>query len=97
LLGAARYDRDERFTPLWQQPCRTSMQPVLFLDIAELVVNDFRAGRDNVVIYNLESGGEISRVATDSRTANGMFLSVGWNRDIIYCSIGAVARVWAEG
>ena len=72
------------------------MQPILFLDTAELVVNDFRRGRDNVVIYELESGDEISRVATDSRTANGMFLSVGWNRDVIYCSIGSLARVWAE-
>ena len=49
------------------------------------------------MIYDLESGDEISRVATDSKTANGMFLSVGWNRDVIYCSIGSLARVWAEG
>ncbi|HWS93855.1 MAG TPA: hypothetical protein VN306_15615 [Mycobacterium sp.] len=97
LLGAARYGQDGRFTLLWQKPCRISMQPVLFLDTAELVVNDFRRGRDDVVFYDLESGDEISRVATDSRTANGMFLSVGWNRDVIYCSIGSLARVWAEG
>jgi hypothetical protein len=61
-----------------------------------LVVNDFRGSRDNVVIYDFESGGESSRVATDSKTANGMFLSAGWNRDVIYCSIGSLARVWAE-
>jgi hypothetical protein len=97
LLGAARYSQDGRFTSLWQKPCRISMQLLLFLDTAELVVKDFRGGRDNVVIYDLESGDEISRVATDSTTANGMFLSVGWNRDVIYCSIGSLARVWAEG
>jgi hypothetical protein len=96
LLGAASYDQEKRFTSLWQKPCRTSMQPLLFLDTAELVVNDFRGGRDNVVIYDLESGDEISRVATDSTTANGMFFSVGWYRDVIYCSIGALARMWAE-
>ena len=97
MLGAARYSQDGRFTSLWQKPCRISMQLVLFLDNAERVVNDFRCGRDNVVIYDPESGDEISRVATDSRTANGMLLSVGWNRDVIYCSIGSLARVWAEG
>jgi hypothetical protein len=61
------------------------------------VVNDFQGGRDNVVIYELESGRELSRVATDSKTANGMFFSVGWNHDVLYCSVGALARVWAEG
>jgi hypothetical protein len=74
--SAARYSQDGRFASLWQKPCGISMQLVLFLDTAELVVNDFRRGRDNVVIYHPESGDEISRVATDSKTANGTFLSV---------------------
>jgi hypothetical protein len=96
LLGGIRYHEDGRFEPLWRRSCRISVQMVLFLDTGEIAVNDFRDGRDHVVVFDVESGRELGRAVTESRTANGMFLSPGWGRDVIYCSIGTVARVWAE-
>jgi hypothetical protein len=72
------------------------MQMVIFLDSAEIVVNDFRNGFDHIVVFDIETGEERGGVATASRTANGMFLSTGWERDVIYCSIGTVARVFVE-
>ncbi len=92
-LGGFRYLGAGRFEPLWRVACRISMQLVLFLDTGEVAVNDFRDGCDHVVVFDVESGREKGRVATGSRTANGMFLSTGWNRDVYYCSIGAIARV----
>jgi hypothetical protein len=95
-LGAWRYKSDGAFELLWSRPCRISMQLVLFLDTGELMVNDFQHGRDELVLFDLESGTEKGRVATESPTANGMFLSTGWHRDVMYCSIGSIARVWVE-
>jgi hypothetical protein len=96
LLGGVRYHEDGSFEPLWRQPCRISMQMMLFPDTGEIAVNDFRDGRDHVVFFDVESGRELGRAMTESRVANGMFLSPGWDRDVIYCSTGAIARVWSE-
>ncbi len=93
-LGAFRY-RDGMFAKLWVKPCRISMQMVVYLDSGEIAVNDFRDGFDQIVVLDIESGTEKGRVATESRTANGMFLSTGWHDDLIYCSIGTIARVFA--
>ena len=94
-LGAFRYGGG-RFEQLWVRPCRISMQLVLFLDTGEVAVNDFQKGFDEIVVFDVETGEEKGRVATESRTANGMFLSTGWNRDVIYCSIGSIARAYVE-
>ena len=65
-------------------------------DTGEILVNDFRTGFDNLILLDLETGLEKGRVATQSTTANGMFLSPGWSRDFYYCSIGAIARGFVE-
>lgn len=96
MLGALRYHDDGTFEQLLQQPCRISMQMVMFLDTGEIAVNDVRDGHDHVVVFDVQSGRELGRAVTESRIANGMFLSPGWERDVIYCSTGTIARVWAE-
>jgi hypothetical protein len=96
LLGGIRYHENGRFEVLWRQPCRISMQMVLFPDTGEIAVNDFRDRRDHVVVFDVESGRELGRAITESRTAHGMFLSPGWGNDVTYCSVGTIARVWAE-
>ncbi len=78
----------------WHLDVRASMQPVVFPDSGELVINDFTAeGSDDLVVVDIASGTLIDRVATGSRVANGMFLSAGGRRDIYYCSTLTVARV----
>ena len=57
-------------------------------------VNDFKEGNDNLVIFDTITGFEKARVVTDSKTANGMFLSTGWDSDIYYCSISSIARLY---
>jgi hypothetical protein len=70
------------------------MQPVVFPESGELVINDFtEGGSDDLVVVDLESGELIDRVYTGSRIANGMFLSPGSDRDIFYCSTLGLARV----
>jgi hypothetical protein len=94
-LGGWRYAHG-RFDTLWTRPCRISMQMVVFLDSGEAMVNDFQQGRDELVLLDIETGTEKGRVATDSSTANGMFLSPGWHRDVMYCSIGSIARAFVD-
>ena len=69
------------------------MQPVVFPETGELVINDYRDGGDGLIVVDLKAGEIVSRVSTGSRLANGMFLTPGSNRDIYYCSTFAVTRV----
>jgi hypothetical protein len=70
------------------------MQPVVFPESRELVINDFTDdASDDLIVVDLESGEITSRAATGSRIANGMFLTPGSDRDVYYCSTGTIARV----
>ena len=81
----------------WTLDIRPSMQPIVFPDSGELVINDFADdGIDYLVVVDVESGALLDRVDTGSRIANGMFLSAGEERDVYYCSTLTLARVhWA--
>ncbi len=78
----------------WQLDVRASMQPVVFPESGELVINDFTAeGSDDLIVVDVASGELLDRVPTGSRIANGMFLSAGGHRDVWYCSTLTLARV----
>jgi hypothetical protein len=96
LLAGLNYSKDLGFKKLWEKPTRISMQMVMYSDTREIAVNDFRTGYDNIVVFDTITGEEKGRVPTESTTANGMFLSPGWERDVFYCSIGAIARAFIE-
>jgi hypothetical protein len=79
---------------VWQLDVRASMQPVVFPESGELVINDFTAaGSDDLVVVDVASGELLDRVETGSRVANGMFLAPGGRRDVFYCSTLTVARI----
>ena len=78
----------------WQLDVRPSMQPVVYPDSAELVINDFTAdGSDDVIVVDLRTGELLDRVVTGSRIANGMFLTAGDDRDVWYCTTTVLARI----
>ena len=77
----------------WTLDARPSMQPVVFPETGELVINDFRDNDDRLIVVDIPSGTVIGNVSTGSRVANGMFLTPGGDRDVYYCSTFAVARV----
>ena len=77
----------------WTIDARPTMQPVVFPETGELVINDYRDDDDGLIVVDLKAGEIVSRVSTGSRLANGMFLTPGSDRDIYYCSTFAVARV----
>lgn len=77
----------------WKVDARASMQPVVFPDTGELVINDYKTGDDRLIVVDIKSGEVLSRVSLGSRVANGMFLTPGRDRDIYYCSTLAISRV----
>ncbi len=94
--GNGAVDRRE-MRVAWHLDVRPSMQPVVFPESGELVINDFRApddggpSSDDLVVVDVGTGSLIDRVATGSRVANGMFLSAAPSRRILYASTTAIA------
>ena len=89
-------------TVAWHLDVRPSMQPVVYPESGELVINDFRPGADggppsdDLVVVDIATGSLIDRVPTGSPVANGMFLSAAGARTVLYASTTAVALVsWA--
>jgi hypothetical protein len=83
-----------RLEVAWQLAARPTMQPVVFPDSGELVINDFTDhGSDDLIVVDISDGTLLDRVATGSPIANGMFLSPGGGRDVFYCSTTAVAHI----
>ena len=56
---------------------RSSMQPVVFPDSGELIINDFQDNGDYLIVVDIKSGELLDRVKTGSNLANGMFLTPG--------------------
>lgn len=96
--GLAGISTDGKLEPAWHLDVRPTMQPIIYPESGELVINDFTAEQsDDLIVVDIESGELVSRVATGSRIANGMFLSPGENRDVYYCSTLSFARVsWTQ-
>lgn len=89
--GMAGLD-DTTLDTRWINDVRATMQPVVFADSGEIVINDFR-GSDDVVVLDGPTGEVTARVDVGSPLANGMFLTAGDDRDVFYCSTLTVARV----
>ena len=92
--GLAGVDTSDGLDVRWHLDVRPTMQPVVFPDSAEMVINDFtRDGTDDLIVVDVRTGDLLDRVDTGSRVANGMFLTAGGNRDVFYCTTLCVARV----
>ncbi len=77
----------------WTVDARPSMQPVVFPDTGELVINDYKTGDDSLIVVDIPTGEILSRASLGSRIANGMFLTAGLERDVYYRSTLAISRV----
>ena len=78
----------------WTLAVRPSMQPVVYPDSGELVINDFTdVGSDDLVVVDIASGQLLDRVSTGSRIANGMFLSPSDAQGVYYCTTTTLSHV----
>ena len=77
----------------WLKKYRPTMQPVVFPESNELVINNYENGSDQLIVLDVRNGDLLSEANVNSKLANGMFLTPGNNRDIFYCSTGAFSRI----
>ena len=94
VLAAWDFDGGDRLAPLWRKNLNASMHMIRYPDTGELVVNDHDPETgDALVVLDIESGDERGRVATGSAEQCVVFPSVGFDRDLYYCSFSTLARI----
>ena len=93
LNGGLYAVNQENLNIEWTVNVRPTMQPVVFLDSGELIINSYENNSDHIVVINLESGELIKKIDLKSPLANGMFLTPGINNDIYYCSTLTIAKI----
>jgi hypothetical protein len=82
-------------TPLWHKSafgCASHM--LLYPQTGELVINDYRRGREEVVLLAIESGEELGRVRCGGLNQGVVFPSPGWGRDFYWSSMDRLTRVF---
>tara|TARA_A100001035_G_C27763452_1_gene492441 strand:- start:57 stop:1370 length:1314 start_codon:yes stop_codon:yes gene_type:complete len=92
--GTVGVDTSEEMLQVsWLKKYRPTMQPVVFPESNELVINNYENGSDQIIVLDVRNGELLSKADVNSKLANGMFLTPGNNRDIFYCSTGAFSRI----
>ena len=95
VLRAWRIGADHMLAPLWiKTDFGVASHLVLYPESGELVVNDYRRWGEEVVVLEVETGSERGRVRSGGITQGVVFPSVGWERDLYWCSMGRLARVF---
>jgi hypothetical protein len=79
----------------WRRDQNHACHLLLLADTGELITNDHDVDRmaDQFVVLDIETGEEQLRVDTGSPVQSVLFPSVGWNRDVYYCSFATIARL----
>jgi hypothetical protein len=86
---------DVELETLWHLPSMgAASHMLLFPKTGELCVNDYKRFNEQVVVLDIETGREISRVRTGGRMQGVVFPSVGWHKDFYWCSMDRLTRVF---
>ena len=96
-LQAWRYGSDTDASvlePLWHKtPFGCASHMLLYGASGELVINDYRRLREEVVVLDIESGQERGRAMVGGWSQGVVFPSPGWGRDFYWSSMSRLARV----
>ncbi len=80
---------------LWHLPeMGTASHLLLFPSSGELCVNDYKRFNEQVVVLDIETGQEKSRVSTGGWMQGVVFPSTGWHNDFYWCSMDRLSRVF---
>ena len=95
VLRAWRIGAGHTLAPLWtQNDFGVASHLLLYPQTGELVVNDYRRWGEEVVVLEVETGSERGRVRSGGITQGVVCPSVGGERDLYWCSMGRLARVF---
>jgi hypothetical protein len=83
----------------WRRQQDHASHLLLLPETGQLVSNDHDGERmaDQIVVLDIETGEELRRVDAGSPVQSVLFPSVGWDRDLYYCSFAAITRVAVSG
>jgi len=82
-------------SPLWEKAdFGVASHMVLLPASGQVVLNDYRRWGEEVVVLDIASGAECARVRVGGITQGVVFPSLGWERDIYWCSMGRLSRVF---
>lgn len=97
-LRAWRFDPVQRtLTPLWEKSdFGIASHMILYPRTGELVVNDYETLAERVVVLDIETGAERGRVRIGGFNQGVVFPGIGWGRDLYWCSMSRLARVYVE-
>ena len=97
VLRAWRFgDATHDVQPLWHKTeFGAASHMVLFPERGQVLINDYRRWGEEVVLLDIETGAEQSRVRVGGITQGVVFPSVGWNGDVYWSSMGRFSRVFA--
>ncbi len=97
-MQAWRFEPQSRaMRPIWHKQglgCASHM--LLYPSTGELVTNDYRRLGEEVLVLDIETGTERGRVRVGGLNQGVVFPSVGWGRDLYWCSMSRVARVFVQ-
>lgn len=83
--------------PLWHRhPFGCASHMLLYQASGELVVNDYRRLREEVVVLDIESGHEKARAVVGGWSQGVVFPSPGWGRDLYWPSLSRLARLYVH-
>jgi hypothetical protein len=95
VLRAWRLQPGGDLEPLWQKSnFGAASHMLLYPDTGEFITNDYQRWGEEVVALQIETGQELGRVRSGGITQGVVFPSVGWNRDLYWCSMGRLARIF---
>lgn len=86
---------DVELRPLWHHSkLGAASHMLLFANRGEVCVNDYSYLNEQVIVLDIESGQEKSRVKTGGSMQGVVFPSAGWHQDFYWCSMDRVARIY---
>lgn len=86
---------DIQLQEIWHLPeMGAASHMLLFPNSGELCVNDYERFNEQVVVLDIETGREKSRVRTGGWMQGVVFPSPGWHHDFYWCSMDRLTRVF---
>jgi len=96
VLACFALDDEGQVTPRWERAQAHGSHLLLLDGPGELITGDYRDGvGDELVVLDVGSGQEFTRVATGSPVQSVLFPAAGFGADLYYCSFTTIARVAA--
>jgi hypothetical protein len=86
---------DIQLEALWHLPqMGAASHMLLFPNSGELCVNDYERFNEQVMVLDIETGREKSRVRTGGWMQGVVFPSPGWHNDFYWCSMDRLTRIF---